>query len=324
MQRGKPVATMSDNAPQVPHFDAAAIAAATPWEKLLPALSRAFTSPHHAPDRHIHKIAVPGLDTATALLMPAWLEGDVYGVKLANIFPSNGARGLPAVSSLYVLFDGQTGQLKATMDGGAITVRRTAATSALASTYLSCKDSATLLIIGAGRMAPLLIDAHRSVRPVTHVLVWARKREQAERLAAETHAEVAGDLDSAIAEADIISAATLSRQPLIRGAALRPGTHIDLVGAFSPEMRETDGEAVARSRVFIDTLGGSKAEAGDIIQAIAEGHFRWDRVVADIADLCAGRHRGRGDDQEITLFKSVGAAIEDLAAAKLVLEAARG
>ncbi|MHB1103817.1 MAG: bifunctional Delta(1)-pyrroline-2-carboxylate/Delta(1)-piperideine-2-carboxylate reductase [Devosia sp.] len=310
-----------------PHFAAAAIAAATPWPKLIEALRVGFTSPHRAPDRHIHELVVPGARTATALLMPAWIEGEIYGVKLANIFPGNGALGLPSVSSLYVVFDGSTGQLRATMDGGAITVRRTAATSALASAMLSRPGSRRLLMLGAGRMAPLLISAHAAVRPIEEVWIWARKPSRAEGLAAELQAQggrnmkAVPDLDAAIAEADIISSATLSREPLIKGALLRPGTHLDLVGAYAPLMRETDGDAVARAEVFIDTPGGARAEAGDLIQAIAEGRFGWFEVRADLAALCAGRHPGRTGDTAITLFKSVGAAIEDLAAARLVLAA---
>ena len=313
----------------VPHFDAAAIAAATPWPRLIEALRAGFSSPHHAPDRHIHELGVPGAPAATALLMPAWIEGEVYGVKLANIFPGNGELGLPSVNSLYVVFDGKTGQLRATMEGGAITVRRTAATSALASSMLSRPDSSRLLVLGAGRMAPLLIAAHAAVRPIDAVSIWARKPSQAEALAAQVAApnrkvRVVRELDEAIGEADIIASATLSRAPLIKGALLKPGTHLDLVGAYAPGMRETDGEAVARAEVFIDTLGGARAEAGDLIQAAAEGRFEWADVRADLAALCAGDHPGRTDARAITLFKSVGAAIEDLVAARLVLSGGAG
>ncbi len=299
-------------------YDARAVTQATPWPRLLAAIEKAFASPHVAPDRHIHRIAVPGADDATALLMPAWIEGEIYGVKLANIFPSNGLVGLPAVSAAYVLFDGRTGQLRALIDGGTLTARRTAATSALASRMLSRPDSSTLLMLGAGRMARLLVEAHRTVRPISRVLVWARRPEQAKALADAVGAEVVDDIDSAVSAADIISAATLSRAPLIAGASLRAGTHLDLVGAFTPEMREADAEAVSRSSVFIDTLGGAKAEAGDLIQAQREHRFEWSDVVADLAALATGAHAGRTDAAQITLFKSVGAAIEDLAAARLV------
>jgi alanine dehydrogenase len=311
--------TSGDDLLVIPHFDSAAIEAATPWPTLIEALREAFAASHQAPDRHIHEIAVPGGATATALLMPAWIEGEIYGVKLANIFPSNGALGLPSVSSIYVAFDGRTGQVRATMDGGTLTVRRTAATSALAASYLSRPDSATLLMIGAGRMAPMLVAAHRSVRPIRRVLIWARDTSRAAAIARVVDAELVRDLRQAIGEADIISAATLSRAPLIEGRWLREGTHLDLVGAYSPAMRETDAEVVARAAVFIDTPGGAHAEAGDLIQAARDGRFAWSDVRADLADLATGRHAGRTSGTEITLFKSVGAAIEDLAAARLVL-----
>lgn len=302
----------------IPHFDAAAIAAATPWPALIDAIGEAFVSPHHAPDRHIHEIEVPGAPDATALLMPAWLPGEVYGVKLANIFPGNSDKGLPSISALYVLFDGTTGQPLATMDGAVLTARRTAATSALASRHLSRADSSTLLMVGSGKLAPMLIEAHRAVRPIEQVLVWGRDPAKAAALG-----EAVTDLNAAAGVADIVSAATLSREPLVHGAALRPGTHLDLVGAYKHDRREADGDAVARASVFIDTEGGAKAEAGDLILAIGEGWFAWDRVKGDLADLVSRRHPGRTSRDEITLFKSVGAAIEDLAAARLVLAGAR-
>ncbi len=303
----------------VPHYDAEAIAAATVWSALIAAIGQAFAAPHVAPDRHVHEIAVPGRAGATALLMPAWIEGAVYGVKLANIFPSNGGLGLPSVHALYVLFDATTGAPLATMDGGALTVHRTAATSAFASKHLSRPESSRLLMIGAGRMAPMLIAAHRAVRPIEDVMIWARDPTRAAVLAAQVGGRAVANLDAALAEADIVSAATLCRAPLIKGALLKPGTHVDLVGAFSPTMREADGETIARAQIFIDTLGGARAEAGDLIQAAAEGKFDWGQVCADLADLASGRHAGRRDEDEITLFKSVGAAIEDLAAARLVM-----
>jgi ornithine cyclodeaminase len=307
-----------------PHYDSAAIEAATPWPILIAALGAAFAGRHHAPDRHIHEIAVPGARPGTALLMPAWIEGEIYGVKLANIFPSNGALGLPAVSSIYVAFDGRTGRVRATMDGGTLTVRRTAAASALASSYLSRKDSGTLLMVGAGRMAPMLIAAHCSVRPIRRVLLWAREPSRAAELARASGAELVEDLAQAVAEADIVSTATLSQTPLVEGRWLRPGTHLDLVGAYAASMREADSEAVARAEVFIDTPGGARAEAGDLIQAEREGRFAWAEVRADLAGLVRGGHPGRTDEAAITMFKSVGAAIEDLAAARLVLAGAGG
>lgn len=308
----------------IPFFEADAVRAATPWPDLIDAIRQGFTSTHSAPDRHIHTLKVPGDADATALLMPAWIEGEVYGVKLANIFPSNNERGEAAVSAIYALFDARSGKPLALMNGGEITARRTAATSALAADYLAKKDARTLLLVGTGRLPPLLAEAHASVRPIEKVLVWGRNANKAAALAgsiaAQTGllAEGVSDLAHAAGLADIISCATISKAPLIEGRWLQPGTHLDLIGAFTPEMRETDAEAVRRSRVFIDTLGGAEAEAGDLLQAIAEGAFAWEDVVADLAALCSGAHAGRISDDTITLFKSVGAAIEDLVAARLV------
>lgn len=312
---------------EVPFHGADAVRAATPWPALIEAIRSGFVSAHTAPDRHIHTFRVPGGADATALLMPAWIEGEVFGVKLANIFPSNNDRNEPAVNAIYALFDGRTGKPLAMMNGTEITARRTAATSALAASYLARKDARTLLLVGTGRLPPLLAQAHASVRPIERILVWGRNSDKAAALAAriagETgiKTEATADLASGVAQADIVSCATISREPLVLGEWLRPGTHLDLVGAFTPEMRETDAQAVRRASVFIDTMGGAKAEAGDLIHAIAEGAFDWSQVVGDLPSLCAGRQTGRTSDEEITLFKSVGAAVEDLAAARLVFAA---
>lgn len=314
----------------IPFLDAAAVRAATPWPALIDAIRDGFTSAHTAPDRHVHRLPVPGRAEATALLMPAWIEGEAYGVKLANIFPSNNDLGRPAVSSVYVLFDAMTGTPAALIDGGEITARRTAATSALAASRLARADARTLLLVGTGRLPSLLAEAHRAVRPIERILVWGRNGGKARELAQALErrmgiaAAAADDLDAAVAEADIVSTATISRAALVRGERLRPGTHLDLVGAFAPHMRETDAEAVRRATVFVDTEGGAMAEAGDLIRAAAEGAFAWPEIAADLAALCAGRHAGRQAEAEITLFKSVGAAIEDLVAARLTFAAWSG
>lgn len=311
------------------YFDAAAVRAATPWTALIPAIGEAFVSTHVAPERHIHTLAVPGEADATALIMPAWIEGEVYGVKLANVFPSNNKVGAPAINALYVLFDAQNGVPLALMDGAEITARRTAATSALAAGFLARTDSRVLLLVGTGRLPPMLAEAHASVRPIDTILVWGRNHEKAGDLAAQIEDQTGlacrpvAELAEGVAQADIVSCATISKAPLVLGQWLRPGTHLDLVGAFTPLMRETDAEAVRRARVFIDTPGGAEVEAGDLIQAISEDAFAWDDVVCDLPALCAGSHKGREDAEEITLFKSVGAAIEDLAAARLVFRSYR-
>ncbi|MCU0831140.1 MAG: ornithine cyclodeaminase family protein [Rhizobiaceae bacterium] len=312
----------------LPVIDAAACRAALPFPALIDALRNAFASSHEAPDRHIHDMHVPGEAEATALLMPAWIEGEVYGVKLANVFPSNAKLGLPSINAIYVLFSARTGQPIAIMDGTEVTARRTVAASALAASYLARADAGHLLVVGTGRLAGLIAEAHAAIRPIRRVTIWGRDGGKAQAVARTVAAAApqfivtaTDDLQAACATADIISGVTLSTAPLIRGAWLRSGVHVDLIGAFKPAMRETDAEAVLRATVFIDTLGGAKAEAGDLLCAELEGAFQWTDVRADFAALCSGRHPGRTDDDEITLFKSVGAAVEDLAAAKLVAKA---
>ena len=294
------------------------------YPRLIEALSEAFrVQGVEQPLRSSYAVS-GGEAPARLLSMPAWKQGDAIGVKLVTVFPENSAKGLGAVSAVYVLFDGETGVPRAIFDGEAITNRRTAAASALASSHLSRPDSATLLLVGTGNLAPFLAEAHSAVRPIARVLVWGRDSGKAERLAAKLRAcgvpsEPVGDLAAATGQADIISCATTSSEPLIRGQHLRPGVHLDLVGAFTPQMRETDDEAVAQASVFVDTYTGALAEAGDLLQAAQSGAWSAEKVRADLHELAAGLKPGRSAAGEITLFKSVGAAIEDLTAAKLVL-----
>ncbi|MBK9080791.1 MAG: ornithine cyclodeaminase family protein [Rhizobiales bacterium] len=291
---------------------------------LIAALARAFASGYAAPQRHHHEIAREGAAHATQLLMPAWTqdapgEGAFLGVKIVNVFPDNGARGLPAVNGVYVLQNGATGEPLAVMDGARLTVWRTAAASALAASRLARADAATLCMVGAGALAPFLIRAHAAVRPIRRVTLWNRRREASETLAAALdgfEVRVEDDLERAVAQADIVSCATLSRAPLVQGRWLKPGQHLDLVGAFNLQMREADDEAVRRARVFVDTPA-ALTEGGDVALALAADAIDRAHVLGDLAALCRGAE-GRGADDEITLFKSVGASIEDLAAAMLV------
>lgn len=296
--------------------DAAAVAAATPYPALIDALSAAFAAPGGvtAPPRAHHPMPVAGRAERTMLLMPAWDDGGAAVVKLVTVAPDNGARGLPAVQATVLVGDAETGAWSMALDGATLTARRTAAASALAARHLARPDAATLLVVGAGRLAPELIAAHRAVRPIARVLVWARDPAKA---AAMPGVEVATDLAAACAAADVISCATLSTAPLVRGAWLRRGVHLDLVGAFRPDMRESDAEAVRRATVFVDTAAGAEAEGGDLVQAAAEGAYAPGGFAADLAALCRGAHPGRAGPEEITLFKSVGASLEDFAAARL-------
>jgi len=232
-------------------IDAAQVHAALDYAALADRLEAMFRQGCEAPVRHHHTVkTADGLD-ATLLLMPAWQAGRHMGVKIVSVFPGNAAQNLPAVQGVYLLSDARTGKPVALIDGPAITVRRTAAASALASRYLSRPDSARLVMLGTGALAPHLIGAHAAVRPIREVLVWGRDKRKAEAFAESLagrpfSVRATGDLDSAIRQADIVSSATLSKDPLVRGEWLNPGTHIDLVGAYTPEMRGSDDAAVRR------------------------------------------------------------------------------
>jgi len=307
-------------------ISAAEIDEALDFPALIDALARAFVGGFAAPKRHHHAIERAGAETATHLLMPAWTtpgapDGAWIGAKIVNVFPDNGRHGLPAVLGLYVLQSGETGEPLAAMDGTRLTHWRTAAASALAARFLARADARRLLMVGAGALAPFLARAHAAVRPIEEVTVWNYRSAGAEKLAAALaghgwRVHVADDLESAAREADIISCATLSAAPLIAGAWLREGQHLDLVGAFNLEMREADDEALRRARVFVDT-DAALAEGGDVALALRSGAIDRAHVLGDLGALCRGM-AGRTGPQQITLFKSVGAALEDLAAAMLV------
>jgi ornithine cyclodeaminase len=307
-------------------FDEARTRALLPWRPLVEAIRAAFRGGCEMPAKHEHFIKVPGAPDAKLLLMPAWVPGGgPIAVKVASVFPGNAERGIPAVNAAVLLMDGTTGALLALIDGGEVTARRTAASSALAADYLARKDAAHLVVLGTGRLGGgNLIEAHAAVRPIRRVTVWGRSPEKAEAVAARWQGkglEVSAtrDLATAVADADIVSTATLAREPVLRGDWLRPGTHVDLVGNFAPNAREADDTALKRATVFVDTRSALKT-GGDLVMAMASGALRESDIAADLYELTCGTHPGRSDAAEITLFKSVGAAIEDLAAARLVYE----
>jgi ornithine cyclodeaminase len=300
----------------------AELAAVLDERSLVECLREAFREGAAAPLRHRHSVPAAGGEGAL-LLMPAWQPGRSLGVKVVTVFPGNAARGLSAVQGAYLLLDAGTGEPLALLDGAMLTRRRTAAASALAATYLARPDSSTLVMVGTGSLAPHLVAAHAAARPIREVRVWGRSPDKAAALAARLdrsglHVVAAADLEAAVRSADIVSCATLSAEPLVRGAWLRPGTHLDLVGGFTPAMREADDDAVRRSRVFVDTPAALE-EAGDVVQPVKNG-ILLTADVADLFDLARGRRPGRTDAAEVTLFKSVGAALEDLAAARLAFE----
>ena len=293
--------------------------AALDYGALVDALREAFAAGASAPVRASHPVTPQG---DRLLLMPAW-DGIGLGVKIVTVFPRNRERGLASVAALYLLMDGTTGHPLALIDGEALTLRRTSAASALASSYLSRVDARHLLVVGTGALAPYMVAAHVAVRPIERVSVWGRSHAAAQRTAGALAAQgvpasAVADLAAALADADIVSCATTAREPIVRGALVREGTHVDLVGAFTPQMRESDDDLVARAEIFVDTFAGALAEAGDLVQPMSTGVISRDRIRAELADLASGRHPGRRTDGEVTLFKSVGTALEDLCAAKLV------
>lgn len=302
-------------------IDAEHIARRTPPEALVNALEAQFRRGCHMPVRHHHSVPVAGEPDGVMLLMPACDDDGNLGVKIANIFPGNSNRGEAAVSAMYLLMDGRTGRLRALLDGGELTARRTAATSALAARYLVRRDAQRMLMIGTGRLSRQLVRFHKALLPQLEVSVWGRTPRNVHSLIEDLaqdgiHAEHVRELPHAVAEADLISCATLATAPVIAGEWVRPGTHVDLVGSFTREMREADDALMARASVFVDTIAGAVSETGDIVGPLASGALRRESL-HDLFDLCRGQHPGRRAPEEITVFKSVGAAIEDLAGALL-------
>ena len=314
-------------------ISAAEVDKALTFPGLVETLRTAFREGAVQPVRHHHSIERPRGAASTLLLMPAWTDfhasggadGHV-GVKIVTVSPDNNTIGKPAVMGLYLLLDGVTGEPQALIDGQRLTQWRTACASALAASYLARQDASRLLVIGAGALSSFLVRAHSAVRPIETIRIWNRTRANAEKVAADLSAQglpasAADSLDAELAEADIVSSATISTTPLVKGALLRPGTHVDLVGGFTPTMRESDDDAIRRARVYVDTRAGATKEAGDIVQPLASGVLQPEAIVADLHELARGEKLGRQGADEITLFKSVGAALEDLAAGIAVYEA---
>lgn len=305
-------------------LDAKAVATALPYDQLIETLRKAFSTGIDVPQRTNYEVDVPDGTPGTLLLMPAWQPGSGLGVKIATVFPDNAQLGKPVVFASYLLMSAETGIPVAMLDGTELTLRRTAAASALASSFLSREDANSLLMVGTGNLAPHLIAAHATVRSIREVRIWGRRMDAARQLAetladAEFSVTVAEDLESAAREADIISCATLATEPLIVGEWLSAGQHIDLVGAFRPNMCEVDEAAIVRADVYVDTRAGAISEAGEIVQAMRSGAISAADIKGELAELAAGEIVGRSNDSAVTLFKSVGTALEDLVAAELAM-----
>ncbi|MDX1479686.1 MAG: ornithine cyclodeaminase family protein [Saprospiraceae bacterium] len=281
-------------------------------------LRMAFQSSCEVPTRNVYETSATA--GSGMLLMPAWDYHGYLGVKIVTTTPGNRDRDMPFIQGVYLLFDQATGTPLLQLDAAILTNARTAAASALASSYLSHDESHTLLMVGAGSLAPWLIAAHRATRPIGKVLIWSRGFRSAEELASRLpNAQSVKNLRTAVEQAQIISCATPSTMPLIRGEWLKGGQHLDLVGGYTRDMRETDDGAVEKADIFVDTSDAWE-EAGDLIQPMENGRIAKKDTIAELSDLCTGKHPGRTSHEQITLFKSVGHALEDIAVAAWVYE----
>jgi alanine dehydrogenase len=307
------------------NLDRAELAARLVRRTLIDRLEHAFSSECATPVRQRYDLG--GGAGRTLLLMPGWRVNGAIGVKLVTVFADNAIRSLPAVNACYVLFDADTGAPRAMLDGNELTLRRTGAASALAAKYLARPDAERLLMVGTGELAPHIVLSHAAVRPIKAVRIWGRRAERAREIAEnlsghEFSVDICDNLESGVAWADIVSCATLSQVPLIEGRWLRPGQHLDLIGAFRPDMREADDLALTKSDLYVDTRAGALAEAGEFVQALAAGVIELSDIEGELSELVRGVVHGRSHPEAITLFKSVGTAIEDLAAAELAVESA--
>ncbi|MGH7325338.1 MAG: ornithine cyclodeaminase family protein [Candidatus Rokuibacteriota bacterium] len=276
---------------------------------------------------------VPIGDDGILLLMPATARepaaGAALGAKLVSVYPGNRGRGHPTVYASYVVLDGGTGQPLALLEGTYLTGLRTGATSALAARFLARADARRVACFGAGVQAGFQLLALAADRRLERIAVVGRDAARARRFAEGMGArlglavDVASDPRIAVREADIVTCATTSATPVIFGADLRPGTHVDLVGAFRPSDREADTETLRRARVVVDTYEGALSEAGDVLLPMKEGAFDRRHIAAELAEVITGARPGRTRADEITVFKSVGWALEDLATARLAYNQAR-
>lgn len=303
--------------------NATEVAELLPWPALIDSIETILTEAGaHAPERSVHNIPHPTAADGAILVKPGWVVGDVIAVKAVTFFPDNGSLGLPTINAGVLMFSGADGTLLGACDGNELTTRRTAAASAIAAKRLARPAASRLLVVGTGALSPMTAQAHCSVRDFEMVEVWGRDVDKARRVANSLVAEniparQVDDIDDAVAEADVISCVTGATSPLVKGALLKSGAHVDLIGAFTPQMRESDDDVIRRGTVFLDTRSDGSI-AGDISQPLEAGLMTMDDVAADLAELVDGKHPGRTSDDEITVFKSAGFALEDVAAARLV------
>lgn len=277
-------------------------------------------------DRQIYQEPNPDGQPDIFIILPAWEPGEGILAKLVTSFPNNKVRhGLPTVNSIYAFIDGETGVTEAIIDGEAVIFRKTSSDSALGSKLLSRPDAKTFLMCGAGGLAPYLVEAHLTVRPsIDTVLLWNRTRENAEGLADKLAekgigAQVVTDLDAALAEADIISSATMASEPHIKGSLLKPGAHLDLVGSFTPQMREADDDVLKRASIFVDHRQ-TTTRSGEFLGPFERGVITPDDVRGDLFELCQKRVEGRTGGSDITMMKNGGGSHIDYYVAKYLMD----
>jgi ornithine cyclodeaminase len=263
--------------------------------------------------------------------MPAYLpspDGGTLSVKLITLFHGNARVGLESHQGLIVLFSGEHGEPLALIEAASVTAIRTAAVSALATRYLSLPDSSVLAILGSGVQARSHLEAMRAVRPISHVRVWSRSPERARAFVRQTHdrfsvnIEAVSSAEAAVRGADIICTVSAAREPVLHSDWVSAGAHINAIGSSTPDAREIDSETVARAWVFVDSREAALTEAGDLLIPIEEGVIGPEHIKADLAELVAGRSPGREGGAEVTLFKSLGLAVEDAAAARRIYDQA--
>jgi ornithine cyclodeaminase/alanine dehydrogenase-like protein (mu-crystallin family) len=306
------------------YFDSSAVKNALPYPQLIEALTQGLQLPIEVPPRSYF---APNADASCVLIMPAWKAQEVFGVKLVSVWPSNKAIGSPTVSAVYVLLSCENGMPLAVIDGTELTLRRTAAAAALAAKILARKNSQTLAILGTGALCVPMVQAHASVHPFKNILIWGRQKTKALEAVAELttlgiESNYSEDLKETLNQADVVAAATTATEPFILSKWLKPGTHLGLIGAFTPQMAEAEPALMNKVQVYADNRAAVLEKGGEIYQAIQQGILLPEGIEGELAELASDPSKSwRKNDQSITVFKSVGFASLDLIAAELVYQA---
>lgn len=308
------------------HFDMKAIQTALPYPLLVDGLAQGLQQFAETPARSFFS---PNQDASCVMIMPAWRPHQMMGVKLVSVWPENNAKGESAVSAVYVLISCLDGRPLAVLDGTELTLRRTAAAAALAAKRLARDNSETLAVLGTGSLSVPLVQAHTDTMRFKNVLVWGRQFYKAQLVVNQLRelgieVRAMGDLHKTLAMSDVVAVATTATEPFLKAAWVRPGTHISLVGAFTPQMAEAEPGLISKSQLFADCRASVLEKGGEVFQAIEQGLILDSDIIADLAELTAQSDRSwRHDAQAITVFKSVGFALLDLIAAELVIKASR-